>query len=336
MTEDLITSLRSDYGSIVEIRYYWNREKCTFKFLRRIIYKGKGKPDQVKEISYENILEEQEQVAKRYEEKSNLEKEENLLYRFGIWGYFNTLEEILNDIKDDENNKLIMERKINAVKKIEKWILKKCQEKRKMIILEGGIGVGKTCIAEKLKEEFLKMGKTVKVLHETVDEWRDSLEEFYKNPLKYQYQLEMEIIKSRNKQLRSCNRISEIVIMDRTPLSSYFFMLLGNEPATFEDWIKYYKESIEMEKERNLLKLETAKIIKIEMTAEECLERIKQRGRHEEKNVSLEYLGKLNEIYKHDLINVYEVNIDQILFIENEKGKLNYTVCKIMEFIQER
>ncbi|GBB94147.1 hypothetical protein RclHR1_00230025 [Rhizophagus clarus] len=341
MFQEREIKVKSDWDSILskcnvlEVRYYYNRLNNMFKYYRRIIYgRGKEISDQIEEISFEKIFKEPKHIMKKYKVQLNLEKEENLLYRFTIWEYFNTFKEILNDIKEEEYNELMSERKLNAVRKIEEWILKKCQERRKVIILEGGIGVGKTSITDKLKEIFLKKRKTVKVLHETIEEWKDTLEKFYKEPLKYQYQLEMEIIKSRNKQLRNCSRITEIIIMDRTPLSSYFFISLTKEKLTLEDLIKYRSEVNEMEKERDLLRLETAKIIRIEMTAEECMERIKFRGRNEEKNISLEYLGKLNEKYKHDLIKVYKVNTDQIYITENERGKLDYTVWKIMEFIQ--
>jgi deoxyadenosine/deoxycytidine kinase len=327
-------STSSECRNILEIRYYGNKINNIFIYYRRIIFEGKEISDQIEEISFEKILNEPKHIMKKYKVQLNLEKEENLLYRFVIWEYFNTFKEILNDIKEEEYNKLIFERKLNSVRKIEEWILKKCQKRRQVIILEGSIGVGKTCITEKLKEVFLKKRKTVKVLHETVEEWRDTLDKFYKEPLKYRYQLEMEIIKSRNKQLRNCNRITEIIIMDRTSLSSYFFMSLTKEPVTLKDLIEYKNEINEMEKERDLLRLEKAKIIRIEMTAEECLKRIKLRGRNEEKNISLEYLEKLNEKYEHDLIQVYKVNTNQIFVTENERGKLDNTVWKIMEFIQ--
>ncbi|CAB4422217.1 unnamed protein product [Rhizophagus irregularis] len=318
--------------NILEIRYYYNIiNNNIFKYYRRIIYKGKGISDQIEEISFEKILNESKHIMKKYKVQLNLENEKNLLYKFIIWDYFNTFKEIFNDIKSEEYNKLIFEKKLNAVKKIEEWILKKCQEKRQIIIIEGGIGVGKSSITEKLKEIFLKKRKTVKVLHETIEEWRDTLEKFYKEPLKYQYQLEMEIIKSRNNQLRNCNRITEVIIMDRTPLSSYFFISLTKERVSLEN---LHSEINEMEKDRDLLRLETAKIIRIEMTAEECLERIKLRGRNEEKDISLGYLRKLNEKYEHDLIQVYKVNTDQIFVTENERGKLDYTAWKIMKFIQ--
>lgn len=318
--------------NILEIRYYYNKINNIFKYYRRIIYGGKGISDQIEEISFEKILSEPQHMKKKYKVQLNyLENEDNLLYKFVIWDYFNTFEEIFNDIKSEEYNKLIFEKKLNAVRKIEEWILKKCQEKRQIIILEGGIGVGKSSITEKLKEVFLKKRKTVKVLHETIEEWSDTLEKFYKEPLKYQYQLEMEIIISRNNQLRNCNRITEVIIMDRTSLSSYFFLSLPKEGVALENIPTQINE---MEKSRNLLRLETAKIIRIEMTAEECLERIKLRGRNEEKDISLEYLRELNEKYEHDFIQVYKVNTDQIFVTENKRGKLDYTVWKIMEFIQ--
>ena len=154
-----------------------------------------------------------------------------------------------------------------------------------LISIEGNIGTGKTTLLKSLQNNKYKS------VYEPVDEWGDWLNLFYKDK-RNAFGFNMKILHSYQSKLKDENIISE-----RSPFTSkeIFYKLALKEKFSsyceYNLYCDYY----------DLLARIPDYFIYIQTDPEVCLERIKNRNRKEEENISLEYLKELHKYHE----NVY-------------------------------
>lgn len=214
--------------------------------------------------------------------------------------------------------------------------------------VEGIIGVGKSTLMTKLKESI----KNTNFVDEPVDVWckmknddTNILDLFYKDKKRWAYTFQNMVYLTRMRATINAivnayhNNISN-VITDRsidTDMVTFATMLkesgdIGDiEWQIYQEWNNYYKESyIIFEQKRN--------IIYLKCSPETAYERIKKRGRNEEKTITLEYLQKLHQKHEDWLINNDNINIlvlDCDKDFEADKDLLENYIDQICSFLDK-
>jgi len=167
-----------------------------------------------------------------------------------------------------------------------------------MILLEGNIGAGKTTVGSILRES----GHLIFV-EEPVDAWQGEFGEnllqlFYDDPKRWAFAFQLAAFKTR---ARIWTKILEgphnNIVLERSIFCDrYVFARNGHENGSIGEieWKLYlqYWDWIVGEQGVN-----PQAILYLRTPAETCLERIKERGRGEEKKVSLGYLKDLEKFH---------------------------------------
>lgn len=156
-----------------------------------------------------------------------------------------------------------------------------------MYSIEGNIGVGKSTVMKYLSEKY-------PCFLEPVEEWT-LLDHFYADVKTYAFPFQFQVLLSQFNQLKEINKIeNQPCFMERSPWASknVFIEMLklsqlwnNNDEKSYN---KFYKN----------INLNIKKIFYLDLAPEKCLERIKKRNRYEERNISIEYLQKLENQYK--------------------------------------
>lgn len=150
------------------------------------------------------------------------------------------------------------------------------------IVIDGNIGVGKSTQLRLLEQVGYR------VFREPIDEW--SLELFYKDPSRWAFLLQMQILYS----FSSVSPSSKLVVNERCPLSSnYVFWanLVKNKKVTADEDRMYQRFYEKLSWQPDLY-------IYLTCPPEEAFERIKSRKQAGDKAVSLDYLKQLDTLYK--------------------------------------
>jgi deoxyadenosine/deoxycytidine kinase len=161
------------------------------------------------------------------------------------------------------------------------------------IALEANVGVGKSTVLNRLES------KNVKIFSEPVQYWRDTLmlEKFYNQPMRWAFTFQTMVLNSFHQIAKEniCN--SNVKLTERSLLSSrHCFSKLARHNG--------YLNKIEYEILEQSYKLLDEKfnpdyIIYLTATPELAYRRIKERGRPEESNITLEYLTKLDVLHNN-------------------------------------
>lgn len=160
---------------------------------------------------------------------------------------------------------------------------------RRVIAIEGLIGVGKTTITTALGKQL-----GMSILTEPVKDWQDSglLKRFYKEPKENAYELQVTAFESfvaKGYSDQSCAQ-------ERSIYSAYYVF-------TALMYKKGYLTKEQFDRLTNQFRKLIAKtekldaIFYIELPTKTALERITERGREGEENITLEYLEELKEMY---------------------------------------
>ncbi len=182
------------------------------------------------------------------------------------------------------------------------------------IAIEGNIGAGKTSLAGKLAEDF--KGKIV------LERFADNpfLPQFYKDPQRYAFSLEMSFLADRYQQLTDdlsqVDPMADFVVADYHIIKSLIFskVTLGGDEYTL------YKKLFDImygEMRRPGL------YVYLYQTTETLLAHIKLRGRSYEQEIEAEYLDKINEGYldyikTHSGLNVLIIDVSNRDFVHNQ------------------
>eukprot|EP00742_Colponemidia_sp_Colp-10_P009873 GILJ01010802.1.p1 GENE.GILJ01010802.1~~GILJ01010802.1.p1 ORF type:complete len:260 (-),score=26.44 GILJ01010802.1:189-938(-) len=173
-----------------------------------------------------------------------------------------------------------------------------CHEKL-FISISGLIGAGKTTLATAL-------GKTMglPVYYEPVIE-NVYLADFYQNPAKYSFALQIYLLNSRFRQHQQIVWQYAGGIQDRTIYEdSVFAKMLRDsglmDQRDYETYVSLFSNMSNFMKKPNL-------IVHLDVTPEQSLERIRLRNRDCEKTLDLEYLQNLYNAYEEFLRDISQV-----------------------------
>ncbi len=176
---------------------------------------------------------------------------------------------------------------------------------RSMFLLEGNIGAGKTSLGN-----ILKSSQDFEFLEEPVDTWRDGFagnlfEMFYTDMPRWSFTFQIMAFTTRAK---TWSEILEKVQGDRVVLERSIYTdrnvfaknLYAGGAMNDAEW-QVYQQLWEFLASNYCEKPQ--KIIYLRTPAELCLERIKKRGRDEEKQMPLDYLKNLENLHDEWLMN---------------------------------
>lgn len=182
-----------------------------------------------------------------------------------------------------------------------------------MIVIEGVVGVGKTTLMELLIE------KGYFPFEEPVEE-NPILDKFYYNRERFAFPLQVFFLNKRFEHLKKSEKIMKSVVMDRSIYGDAIFakMLNKKEEMSNEEYSIYYELLENMLEHVKPPKL----LIYLEISTEEAVKRIKQRGRKYELDTELKYWSDLNEEYRnyfddYTLSPILKINVDNIDFKYN-------------------
>jgi deoxyadenosine/deoxycytidine kinase len=185
------------------------------------------------------------------------------------------------------------------------------------VVVEGSIGAGKSTLIKYMKE-LDKAYNKIEFYEEPVDQWmnfqgHNLLQEFYKDPKENAFALQSYINLTKVKQFVSKTN-KPIRLFERSLASSqkcFMPILFKNEllSAKETDILKSWADTLS-EWFPNQLKID--KVIYLQTNPDKCLERISQRNRSEESNISYEYLVDLHKAHETWISQLSDAEIDVI------------------------
>jgi deoxyadenosine/deoxycytidine kinase len=161
-----------------------------------------------------------------------------------------------------------------------------------IIFIEGNIGAGKTTFLKNININKYKIQK----LFEPVDDWIKSgmLDKFYKNPEKYSYDFQIYCLETRFNLFQKIDDSVDYVFIERSPMCDKFVfadVCLKNKPHLLQQYHNIWNNHM------NIIYKQKYNypyhFLYINETSENCHNHISSRNRHEELNISLEYLKEL-------------------------------------------
>ncbi len=186
------------------------------------------------------------------------------------------------------------------------------------IAIEGNIGAGKTSLAQMISEEF-----NAKLI---LERFKDNpfLPKFYKEPDRYAFPLEMSFLADRYQQLLDdigqYDLFKDFMIADYDRYKSLIFAQVTLQE---EEYVLYKRLHEMMYREMPQPDL----YVYLYQNTERLLENIKKRGRSYEKDISADYLEKINQGYldfikaQHQL-NVKIIDVSELDFVKNREDYL--------------
>jgi deoxyguanosine kinase len=183
----------------------------------------------------------------------------------------------------------------------------------KYICIEGVIGAGKTSLAKMLGERL-----QAQVIYEKPEE-NPFLEDFYRDPQRYAFQVQIFFLLSRYRQQQE--RFQRDLFYD-TLISDYLFA----KDRIFAHLNLEDRELFLYDKVASLLEKEVPKpdlVVYLQSSFERLMANIKKRGRSYERNMSEEYIRSLNEAYNRFFFHYTQtpllvINSSIIDFVENK------------------
>jgi deoxyadenosine/deoxycytidine kinase len=182
------------------------------------------------------------------------------------------------------------------------------------IAIEGVIGVGKTSLA-KFVAERMNAGLILEQSEEN-----PYLEDFYRDPQRFAFQLQLFFLISRYRQLLN---IPQQDLFHSHLIADYIFAkdkIFAHLNLERRDLILYEKVATLMERELPKPDL----VIYLQSSSERLIENIRRRNRKFERNVSSDYIRQLNEAYNSFFFHYKEtpllvVNTSEIDFVHKEE-----------------
>lgn len=182
------------------------------------------------------------------------------------------------------------------------------------IVIEGNIGAGKTTLSKMIAEEY-----NAKLILEQFED-NPFLPKFYKEPDKYSFQLELSFLAERyhqlNKELTSRDLFKTFTVAD------YFFMksLIFARATLKEDEYNLYRQIFDIIY-KSIPKPDL--YIYLHIDVNNLANNIAKRGRDYEKEISQEYLLKLQEGYfdffkQQNDIKYLIIDSNDMDFVENQ------------------
>lgn len=184
----------------------------------------------------------------------------------------------------------------------------------KYIAVEGVIGAGKTSLSRKLADRL-----DAKLI---LEEFEDNpfLKNFYEDPTRFAFYTQMYFLLKRYKQLQE---LGQETLFHEYTVADYIFekdRIFAYMNLNDED-LKIY-EMLANHIQKNIVNPDL--IIYLQSTPERLFANIKHRDREEEREITLEYIEKLNEAYnyfffRYKAAKVLIVNSTEIDFINSSE-----------------
>ncbi len=180
--------------------------------------------------------------------------------------------------------------------------------------IEGVIGAGKTSLARLLGEKL-----EAKLILEQ-SETNPYLDDFYRDPQRYAFQIQLFFLLSRYRQLLNLPQrdlFHKYLIADYIFVKDKIFAYLNLEQR---DLVLYERVATLMEQELPKPDL----VIYLQASTERLVTNIKKRKKSYEKHMSSEYIKRLNEAYNDFFFRYNEtpllvINASEIDFVHNEE-----------------
>ena len=192
------------------------------------------------------------------------------------------------------------------------------------ICIEGVIGAGKTSLAKLLGQHL-----NAKIVFERPEE-NPFLQDFYKNPQKYAFQLQIFFLLSRYRQqhdMIQTDLFYDLMIADYLFAKDRIFAHLNLDDR---ELLLYDKIASLLEKD--LLKPDL--VVYLQSSPERLMANIRKRGRSYEKEVSEDYVRSLNEAYNRFFFHYHDSPLlvinSTILDFVNSPGDFQELVDQIM------
>lgn len=169
-------------------------------------------------------------------------------------------------------------------------------EKSGFVILEGNIGVGKSTFSRLLADAFRKVSGRAEYLPEPDEKTNPFLAEYYENPAKTAYKMQMHLLHQRFKSTRYAQAASLAgkgwYILDRSYFGDIAFAHVQSQLGYFSD----AELASYMDAHRNMREFLEPPTVAIFLSAapEVCAQRIAKRARECESGVPLSYLQALD------------------------------------------
>lgn len=163
-----------------------------------------------------------------------------------------------------------------------------------VISIEGNIGVGKTTLIRNI-EELLKEQKPVVIL-EPIDQWQQWLHDMYTDPKRWSFFFNLKVLLTLSswKPREDPGSTEFTMITERSPLACrYVFSRVQHERNEMTD-----KELELLDEAHAALGWEPDVVVYLRDEPENCVERMKLRGRLSEETVSIEYVKSVHDKYE--------------------------------------
>ena len=219
------------------------------------------------------------------------------------------------DIEETSDNDEL----INLSKWLRNPILDYDMSKFRYLAIEGNIGAGKTSLASQLASDF-----NAKLVLERFKE-NPFLPQFYKDPDRFAFPLEMSFLADRYQQL--LDDLTQYDLFKKNVIGDYdaYKSLIFAKITLQEEEFALYKKLFHI-MHKELPKPDV--YVYLYQNTERLLENIKNRGRDFEQEIEANYLQKINEGYMEFIRNQYNdktkiIDISEMDFVNNRKHYLS-------------
>ncbi|MAW07816.1 MAG: deoxynucleoside kinase [Halobacteriovoraceae bacterium] len=199
--------------------------------------------------------------------------------------------------------------------------------------IAGNIGSGKTTLTKKLSERL-----ACRPMFESVED-NPYLEDFYSDMNRYSFPLQVYFLNHRFNAHRLIDQNNFSAIQDRSIyedahiFAKNLFRQGKMSARDFENYFSLYSTVVSFLKPPTLM-------IFLRRSVPKLMERIAQRGRECEKDISPDYISQLNDLYD-EWYNSYDqgkyllVDTDDLDFLNNESD-FNRLISKIHDTIEQK
>lgn len=196
------------------------------------------------------------------------------------------------------------------------------------IAIDGPIGVGKSSLVRMLGERF-----GVEPVYEQVEE-NPFLGQFYKDHASYAFHTQMFFLISRYKQLSTLSQVdlfNQVTLCDYTMERDLIFAGLNLDQREYNLYLDVYRQMVKSVPTPDL-------VVYLQADTPTLLKRVRQRGRTIEKEISDQYLERVNRAFSEYFFNyrrspLLVINTSNIDFVAN-KDDFENLVKKVKSDVQ--
>jgi deoxyadenosine/deoxycytidine kinase len=200
------------------------------------------------------------------------------------------------------------------------------KNKGKGIVIQGSVGAGKSTLAE-----MLAAHTGITLFREPVKS-NPYLEDYYKDPHKHGYAMQVFLLHERFKQALHATRLDEH-IMDMSMYGNLIFASIMTQEGIISE--RNMNDYINMFHQFRKLTEPPALMVYLKCSTDECINRIQKRNRKSELDVERSYWEKLNQAYEvwyrtYSYSPKVEIDVTNINIVDS-KESAHYVMETIMK-----